>query len=83
MDCFDDDMESPLHLAANGGHAHVVDLLLTRLGDEKLAKLLGCPNAEGKKPADLAEDPALIAALSISGDNDDDSDANQYKRTRH
>ena len=76
----DTDGDSPLHLASNGGHAHVASLILTHLSDEQRAAILGLPNAEGMRPSDLAEDPALVAQLKLSDDEPDAGSA--YKRKK-
>ena len=84
IDALDSDGESPLHLATNGGHQAIVDLLLSTLGDAAPG-LLKKPNGEGATPIDLAEDPALIAKLKIAcGEEDEDADGAgaAFKRTK-
>ena len=72
----DDDGDSPLHLASNGGHAHVVRALMEHIGNDAAARqLCGCKNALGLRPADLAEDPALLALLTL--DDGEAADANE------
>ena len=69
---FDEDGDSPLHLACNGGHAAVAGLLLEHLGGgEQRATLLATKNALGMTPAELAEDPALVAQMSLDGEEGD------------
>ena len=79
----DNDGDSPLHLASNGGHAHVVRLLLAHLARDETARLaaLGATNALGQTPADLAEDPTLMASLRISG-GEEDGVGSAFKKTR-
>jgi len=49
---------TPLHFAALEGRKDVVELLLQQGADK------GAVNDEGKKPADLTEDPAIKALLA-------------------
>ena len=66
----DDDGDTPLHLASNGGHAHVVRLLCEHVADEATwAAMYGAANGNGQTPVDLAEDPALIAAMRIADED--------------
>ena len=69
VDAYDTDGDSPLHLAANGGHAHVVQLLLCHTGPERSAAILSKQNANGYTPADLAENPELMAQLRLHDGN--------------
>lgn len=84
VDAVDNDGDSPLHLASNGGHAHVVDLLLNHAGEALAATMRGVRNANGELPADLAEDPSLVARLRIGGEgggsDDDEAAGAAYKR---
>lgn len=79
----DADGDSPLHLACNGGHAAVAQLLMSHLNEAQRKVLLGLPNALGMKPADLAEDPALVALMKLTDDGDEEADGgSSYKKTR-
>ena len=70
----DNDGDSPLHLASNGGHAHVVRALLAHLESDDAARhaLCSLANANGERPVDLAEDPALMAAMRIAGGEEEE-----------
>jgi ankyrin repeat protein len=83
VDARDNDGDTPLHLAVNGGHAHVANLLLERAGGQ--AALLAIANEAGQRPVDLAEDPALMAALRLAGGEagDDDAAGSNFKKTRN
>ena len=82
----DEDGDSPLHLACNGGHAAVAQLLLSHLNEKQRNILLGLPNGLGQKPADLAEDPALVAQLKLASgeaaDDEEGSSGSAYKKRR-
>ena len=84
VDAIDNDGDSPLHLASNVGHAHVVDLLLNHAGEALAATMRGVRNANGELPADLAEDPSLVARLRIGGEcggsDDNEAAGAAYKR---
>lgn len=76
----DDDGDTPLHLASNGGHAHVAAFLLGQIGsDEQRAVALSQKNALDMRPCDLADDPTLVAQLTISSDADEGA---AYKKKR-
>ena len=81
----DEDGDTPLHNATNGGHAAVAQLLLSHLNEKQRSILLGLPNSLGQTPADLAEDPALVAQLKIAAGEDADDDGRSgsaFKKTR-
>ena len=50
--CRDKDGDTPLHLASNGGHRHICELVLSQKGTEHLKSTA---NALGQTPADLAQ----------------------------